>query len=194
MLKVDTGSNINCISLGTFHRLFPHQHLTKSMLLLENYSNSPVSIIDKFKALIQWRGKVICQEFHVTNANSSPNLLSRYASFRMEVLQTCFTVTGKEIPPRMKQGNCCIESSVNKSSHTMPSTTLTNVSQSPLTKEKILEVYTDVFDGLGTFSGEPYKFRLKKTTCLQDMHPGKFQYIYKMIFMPRYMILSSKVY
>ena len=44
----------------------------------------------------------------------------------------------------------------------MPSTTLTSVSQSPLTKEKILEVYADVFDGLGTFPGEPYKFRLKE--------------------------------
>ena len=54
MLKVDKGSNIKCISLGTFHRLFPHQQLTKSMLLLENYGNSPVSIIGKFKAFIQW--------------------------------------------------------------------------------------------------------------------------------------------
>ena len=52
MLKVDMGSNINCISLGTFHRLFPHQQLTKSMSLLENYSNPPVSIIGKFKVFI----------------------------------------------------------------------------------------------------------------------------------------------
>ena len=52
MLKVDTDYDINCISLGTFQRLFPHQQLTKSMLLLENYSNSPVSIIGKFKAFI----------------------------------------------------------------------------------------------------------------------------------------------
>ena len=81
MLKVDMGSDINCISLGTFHRLFPHQQLTKSILLLENYGNSPVSIIGKFKAFIQWKGKVFYQEFHVTNANSSPNLISRDASF-----------------------------------------------------------------------------------------------------------------
>ena len=39
--------------------------------------------------------------------------------------------------------------------------TLTSVSQSPLTKEMILEVYADIFNGLGTFPGEPYKFRLK---------------------------------
>ena len=99
LLKVDTVSNINCISLGTFHRLFPNKQLNRSALLLENYGNSPVSIIGRFTAFIRWKGKVFCQEFHVTKANSSPNLLSRDACFRMEVLQTCFTVTGKEIHP-----------------------------------------------------------------------------------------------
>ena len=63
MLKVDMGSNINCISLGTFHKLFPHQQLTKSTLLLQNYGNSPVSIIGKFKAFIQWKGKVFHKNF-----------------------------------------------------------------------------------------------------------------------------------
>ena len=81
MLKVDMGSDINCICLGTFQRLFPHQPLTKSTLILENYGNSPVSIIGKFKAFICWKGKIPHQEFHVTNVNSSPNLLSRDASF-----------------------------------------------------------------------------------------------------------------
>ena len=37
-----------------------------------------------------------------------------------------------------------------------------SVSKSPLTKEKILEVYANVFKGLGTFPGEPYRFRLKE--------------------------------
>ena len=98
LLKVDTGSDINCISLGTFHKLFPNKQLNRSMLLLENYGNSPVTIIDKFTAFIRWKGKVFHQEFYVGNANSSPNLLSRDACFRMEVLQTCFLVTGKELP------------------------------------------------------------------------------------------------
>ena len=97
MLKVDIGSDI---SLRTFQRLFPHQPLTKSTLLLENYANSPVSIIGKFKALILWKGKIFCQEFHVRNVNSSPNLLSRDASFQMKVLQTCFAATRREIPPQ----------------------------------------------------------------------------------------------
>ena len=42
------------------------------------------------------------QEFHVTDANSSPNLLSRYVCFRMEVLQICFMVTGKEVQKKCK--------------------------------------------------------------------------------------------
>ena len=162
MLKVDTGSEINCISLGTFQRLFPHQSLTKSTLLLKNYGNSPVSIIGKFKAFVHWKGKIFCQEFHVTNANSSPNLLSRDASFQMKVLQTCFAATRREFSPRTKQSNHYIESNVSQSTLNIPTITPTSVSQSPLTKEKILEVYADIFDGLGTFPGEPYKFRLKE--------------------------------
>ena len=34
--------------------------------------------------------------------------------------------------------------------------------KSPLTKQKILDVYADVFEGLRTFPGEPYKFQLKE--------------------------------
>ena len=50
--------------------------------------------------------KGIPSRIYVTNANSSPNLLSRDASFRKEVLQMCFAVTGKELPQlsQMKQG------------------------------------------------------------------------------------------
>ena len=52
MVKVDMGSDIKCISLGTFQRHIPHQQLTKYMLLLQNYGNSPVLIIGKFKVFI----------------------------------------------------------------------------------------------------------------------------------------------
>ena len=51
---------------------------------------------------------------------------------------------------------------MSQSTLNIPTITPRSVSQSPLTKEKILEVYADVFDGLGTFPGEPYKFRLKE--------------------------------
>ena len=36
-----------------------------------------------------------------------------------------------------------------------------SVKVTPLTKEAILNTYKDVFEGLGTFPGEPVKFHLK---------------------------------
>ena len=97
----------------------------------------------------------------------------------MEILQMSFAVTGKELPlSQMKQGKHSIDSSVRmspltmhkhsidtsvrKSPLTMHSINSNSVSKSPLTKEKILEVYADVFKDLGTFPGEPYRFRLKE--------------------------------
>ena len=64
--------------------------------------------------------------------------------------------------------------------------------KSPLTKQKVLDVYADVFKGLGTFPGEPYKFKLKENECLQDMHPGKYLSICKMTFIKKSIILSNK--
>ena len=130
-----------------------------------------MTIIGKFTAFIRWKGKVFHQEFHVTDA--SPNLLSRDACFRMDVLQTCFAVTGKELPKPETVINKT--TSVSKIEETSQSTKSHkkmeecipliqcsidqgSVSKSPLTKQKILDVYADVFEGLG----EPYKFKLKE--------------------------------
>ena len=92
----------------------------------------------------------------------------------MKVLQTYFAATGREIPPQMKQGNCYIELNMSQSTLNIPTITLTSVSQSPLTKEKILEVCADIFNGLGTFPGEPYKFRLKENYVPARHAPRKF--------------------
>ena len=169
LLKVDTGSDNNSISLATFHKVFPNKELNRSTLLLENYGNSPVTIIGKFMAFTRWKGKVFHQEFHVTNANSSPYLLSRDACFRMEVLQTCFMVTGKELPQPESVSNQSINP-CKKMEERMHSIDQGSVSKSPLTKQKILNVYADVFEGLGTFPGEPYKFKLKKNYVPAKRH------------------------
>ena len=47
------------------------------------------------------------------------------------------------------------------------------VRKSPLTKQKILDAYADVFEGLGTFPEKPYMFELKGKlhackTCSQE--------------------------
>ena len=172
LLKVDTDSDINCISLGIFQRLFPNKQLKTQqiILLLENYGNSPVSIIGRFTVFIRWKERVFHQEFHVTNANSSPNLLSRDACFRKEVLQTCFTVTGKELPwPELVINKTTSVSEIEEMSQStkspkkmeegMHSIDPGSVRKSPLTKQKILNVYADVFEGFRTFPGEPYKFK-----------------------------------
>ena len=156
MLKVDTGSDINCISIGAFQRLFPNKQLNRSTLLLENYGNSPVSIIDRFRAFIRWKEKVFHQEFHVTNANSSSSLLSRDACFRMVAFQTCFAVTRKEIHLQQPQPTINKMTSVfkieemsqstkphRKMEEVMHSIDPESVRKSPLTKQKILNVYGD---------------------------------------------------
>ena len=79
----------------------------------------------------------------------------------MEVLKTCFTVTGKELT----QPEPVYDQSINpckKMEESMHSIDQGSVSKSPLTKQKILHVNADVFKGLGTFPGEPYKFKLKE--------------------------------
>ena len=149
MLKVDTGSDINCISLGNFQRLFPNKQLYRPTLLLENYGNSPVSIIGRFTAFIIWKGKVFHQEFHVSNASSSPNLLSRDACFKIEVLQTCVVVTEKEIhlpqpePVINKTTSVCKIEEMSQSTkphrkmeEVMHSIDPESVRKSPLTKQK----------------------------------------------------------
>ena len=182
LLKVDTGSNINCISLGTFHELFPNQQLNRSMLLLENYGNSPVTVIGKGTAFIRWKGKVFHQEFHITNANSSPNLLSRYYRLVSQLKeknihnqnQSSIKTTSVSKIEETSQST----KSHKKMEECIPliqcSTDQGSVSKLQLTKQKILDVYADVFEGLGTFPGEPYKFKLKLKlyackTCTQKV-------------------------
>ena len=84
------------------------------------------------------------QEFHVTNANSSTNLLPRDACSRMEVLQTCFVVTGKELlqPEPVYNQSINLHKKMEESMHSIDHG---SVSKSPLTKQEILDVYADVF-------------------------------------------------
>ena len=93
----------------------------------------------------------------------------------MEILQTCFTVTGKEIhlpQPEPVINKTTSVSKIEEMSHStkphrkmeevMYSIDPESVRKSPLTKQKILHVYADVFKGLRTFPGEHYKFKLKE--------------------------------
>ena len=69
---------------------------------------------------------------------------------------------------------------------------VTKSAHSALTKQKILDVYADVFKGLRTFPGEPYKFKLEENYVPARHASGKFLSIYNMTFIKKYMILSNK--
>ena len=45
--------------------------------------------------------------------------------------------------------------------------------ETPLTKESVLKNYSDIFQGLGTFPGEPYKLRLKPDSTPAKHRPRK---------------------
>ena len=85
------------------------------------------------------------------------------------------TVTQKTTPPTVNacaKGNLVPKSSLyqkmNGSEEKLSSdSSKWSISQSqlkdhPLTKQDILQVYSDVFTGIGKFSGMPYKFQLKE--------------------------------
>ena len=111
----------------------------------------------------------------MTDCDKSPNLLSRDACYTLGVLKPCFNVETSTdstesthaskkddlasesfLHQKMKESgrklsNCSNKQSINKS----------QLQGDPLTKQDILDVYSDVFTRIGKFPGMPYKFQLK---------------------------------
>ena len=122
------------------------------------------------------------QLFYVTNCDKSPNILSHDACYTLGVLKPCYTVE-KALPlcgnstdstnPTKSQAkpiqvgksflHCKMNGSVEKLSNSSSKCSISKgqLQGVPLTKQDILEVYSDVFSGIGKFPGEPYKFQLK---------------------------------
>ena len=176
--KADTGADINLMNKQTFDQLFDSKVLKPTPIKMENYGNSAVKVLGMFHAFLRWKAKVYRQLFYVTDCDRSPNLLSNDACYTLGVLKPCYTVetiTRKTTPPTV---NACAKGDVvPKSSHHQKMNgseeKLSNdsnkhsISQSqlkdhPLTKQDILQVYSDVFTGIGKFPGMPYKFQLKE--------------------------------
>ena len=152
-----------------------------------------------FHAFLRWKDKVYKQLFYVTDCDRSPNLLSRDACYTLGVLKPCYTVENSTdstysthasnkddlvadsfLHQQMKESerklsNCSNKWSISKS----------QLQGSPLTKQDILDVYSDVFTGIGKFPGLPYKFNSSQMQSLLDMHQGKYLYIYKMLSMKK---------
>ena len=175
LLKADTGADINLMNRKTFNQLFGEaKEVLKPPIKMENYGNTAVKVLGMFHAFLRWKDKVYKQLFYVTDCDRSPNLLSRDACYILGVLKPCYTVENTLSPTvnASKKGDVVAKSflhqemngseeklsnnsnkwSINKSQH----------QGGPLTKQDILDIYSDVFTGIGKFPGMPYKFQLKQ--------------------------------
>ena len=181
LLKADTGANVNLMNRKTFNQLFGKAKgvLQLTPIRMENYGNTAVQVLGMFHAFLRWKDKVHKQLFYVTDCDRSPNLLSRESCYTLGVLKPCYTVenssnsTDSTVSPvkhshasnkgdvaaksflhqKMKESEKKLSNCSNKWS------ILENQLQGgPLKKQDILDVYSDVFTGIGKFPGMPYKF------------------------------------
>ena len=161
----------------TFDQLFGQAKgvLQLTPIRMENYGNTAVKVLGMFHAFLRWKDKVYKQLFYVTDCDRSPNLLSRDACYTLGVLKPCYTVENSTdstdsthasnkgdlvaksfLHQKMKESerklsNCSNKWSISKS----------QLQGGPLTKQDILDIYSDVFTRIGKFPGLPYKFQLK---------------------------------
>ena len=176
LLKADTGADVNLMNRKTFNQLFggAKEVLKLTPIKMENYGNTAVKVLGMFHAFLRWKDKVYKQLFYVTDCDRSPNLLSRDACYILGVLKLCYTVENTSSPTvnASKKGDVVAKSfhhqkmngSEEKLSNNSNKQSI-NKSQlqgSPLTKQDILDIYSDVFTGIGKFPGMPYKFQLKQ--------------------------------
>ena len=169
LLKADTGAAVNLMNRKTFDQLFGQAKgvLQPTPIRMENYGNTAVKVLGMFHAFLRWKDKVYKQLFYVTDCDRSPNLLSRDACYTLGVLKPCYTVensTDFTVSPmkhsyasnkgdvvadsflhqKMKESekklsNCSNKQSIDKS----------QLQGDPLTKQDILDIYSDVFTGIG---------------------------------------------
>ena len=196
LFKADTGANVNLMNRKTFDQLLEEAKgvLQLTPIRMENYGNTAVKVLGMFHAFLRWKDKVYKQLFYMTDCDRSPNLLSRDACYTLGVLKPCYTVENSTnstdstvssmehscasnkgdvvadsfLHQKMKESEKKLSNYSNKQS--------INKSQlqgDPLTKQDILDVYSDVFTGIGKILGMPYKFQLKQNAKLARHAPRK---------------------
>ena len=94
LLKADTGANMNLMNSQTFEYIFKDRTvLQPSSVRMEAFrNNSAVEVLGKFHVFLRWKGRVYRQLFYVTNANNSPNLLSRDGCYTLGLIKPCYSV------------------------------------------------------------------------------------------------------
>ena len=181
------GADVNLMNSNTFDKLIKDRTVLELTLLrMEGYgNNTAVTVLGKFHAFLRWKGHVYRHLFYVTNAKSSPNLLSQDGCYTLGVLKPCYfvetTISSKfqgntqatptqpttHLDHLQMHDNSSLHlhnegANMKKHSHSSKwSLTKEQLKGVPLTKQDILEVYSDVFTRIGKFPGTPYKFQLK---------------------------------
>ena len=190
LLKADTGADVNLMNRKTFNQLFgDSQALKPTPIRMENYGNSTVKVLGMFHAFLRWKDRVYRQLFYMTDCDRSPNLLSRDACYILGVLKPCYMVEKTNTRKTTPTVNACAKGDVMaKSFHHQKmngseeklsnDSNKCSISQSqlkdhPLTKQDILQVYSDVFTRIGKFPGMPYKFQLKENAKPMRHAPRK---------------------
>ena len=180
LLKADTGADVNLMNRLTFNQLFggAKDVLKPTPIRMENYGNSTVKVLGMFHAFLRWKDRVYRQLFYMTDCDRSPNLLSRDACYTLGVLKPCYmvkTITQKTTPPTVNacaKGDVVLKSPLHQkmkrseeklsNDSNKHSISQSQLKDHPLTKQDILQVYSDVFTRIGKFPGMPYKFQLKE--------------------------------
>ena len=184
LLKADTGADVNLMNRKTFDQLFGEAKgvLQVTPVRMENYGNTAVKVLGMFHAFLRWKDKVYKQLFYVTDCDRSPNLLSRDACYTLGVLKPCYTVENStnstdSTVSSMKHSHASSKDDLvaksflhqkmsgsekklsnNSSKHSILERQLQG---GPLTKQDIIDIYSDIFTRIGKFPGLPYKFQLK---------------------------------
>ena len=187
-LKVDTGADVNAINKTTFQRLFPNKKLNPSTVILENFDSTCIKPMGGFKCFLRWKGKKYRVDIEVMDLDTTPNVLSRESTFVMGILKPCFVLKkeGKQIPmqilkvnnptpTKQVEGHSSKNSTTSRSARSMPPYNLNgkvDLSR-PLTEGYIKSEYSDIFEGLGWFPGEPYRLKLKLDSTPAKQWPRK---------------------
>ena len=171
LLKADTGADVNLMNRKTFNQLFGQakEVLQLTPIRMENYGNTAAKVLGRFHAFLRWKDRVYKQLFYITDCGRSPNLLSRDACYTLCVLKPCYTVENSTastdsthasskdglvaksfLHQKMKESERKLSNNSNKQSISK-----SQLQGGPLTKQDILDIYSDVFTRIGKFPGLP---------------------------------------
>ena len=178
LLKADTGGYVNLMNLRTFDSIYKDRTvLQRTSLRMEAYgNNSAVEVLGKFHAFLRWKGRVYRQLLYVTDANISPDLLSRDGCCTLGVIKPCcsmestrnsnkfqaipeVTPTQPTISPEKAKlhgdsFNHCANEGTEMFKWTdskKPSIKNDEFQGAPLMKVRVLVVYSDIFTEIGKF-------------------------------------------